>query len=66
MSASLPDIHLKDIGKDKGGATPSEVAGKLLSALDARDICYGATTFGRPGSLKFLVSRVAAVQTFVS
>ncbi|MBC8269817.1 MAG: hypothetical protein H8E36_13800 [Rhodospirillaceae bacterium] len=34
MSAGLPDIHLKDIGKDKGGATPSEVAEKLLSALN--------------------------------
>jgi len=34
LSASLPDIHLKDIGKDKGGASPSEVAEKLLSALN--------------------------------
>jgi hypothetical protein len=34
MSAGLPDIHLKDIGKDKGGATPSEVAEKILSALN--------------------------------
>ncbi|NQU58535.1 MAG: hypothetical protein HQ513_14990 [Rhodospirillales bacterium] len=34
MSAGLPDIHLKDIGKEKGGASPSEVAEKLLSALN--------------------------------
>jgi hypothetical protein len=34
MDASLPDIHLKDIGKDKGGATPGEVADKLLGALN--------------------------------
>jgi hypothetical protein len=34
LSAGLPDIHLKDIGKDKGGATPSEVAEKILKALN--------------------------------
>ncbi len=34
LSAGLPDIHLKDIGKEDGGATPSEVAEKVLSALN--------------------------------
>ena len=34
MGATLPDIHLKDIGKDKGGATPGEVADKVLGALN--------------------------------
>ncbi|HEB79210.1 MAG TPA: hypothetical protein ENI79_01875 [Rhodospirillales bacterium] len=34
LSAKLPDIHLKDIGKDKGGATPGEVAEKLMTALN--------------------------------
>lgn len=34
VSAPLPDIHLKDIGKDEGGATPSEVAEELLTSLN--------------------------------
>lgn len=33
MDAPLPTIHLKDIGKDKGGASPAEVADKVLSAI---------------------------------
>ncbi len=31
--ADLPDIHLKDIGKKKGGATPAEVAKEIFAAL---------------------------------
>ena len=34
MSAPLPDIHLKDIGKEEGGATPGEVAERLLTSLN--------------------------------
>lgn len=33
MSAPLPNIHLKDIGKDGGGASPAEVAKQLVDAL---------------------------------
>ncbi len=33
MSAPLPDIHLTNIGKQKGGATPGEVAEKIIDAL---------------------------------
>jgi hypothetical protein len=33
ISASLPDIHLKDIGKGKGGATPEEVFEKVFATL---------------------------------
>ena len=33
MSAPLPDIHLTNIGKQKGGATPGEVAEKIIGAL---------------------------------
>ena len=33
MSAPLPDIHLTDIGKQKGGATPGEVAERIIGAL---------------------------------
>jgi uncharacterized protein involved in outer membrane biogenesis len=33
ISASLPDIHLKDLGKEKGGATPEEIFEKVFAAL---------------------------------
>jgi hypothetical protein len=33
LSANLPAIHLQNIGKDKGGATPAEVAEKVLGAI---------------------------------
>ncbi len=35
LSAPLPEIHLTDLGKDEGGATPGEIAEKVLSALTA-------------------------------
>lgn len=31
--ASLPTIHLKDIGKSSGGATPAEVAEQVIAAI---------------------------------
>lgn len=36
ISAPLPTIQLKDIGKDKGGATPAEVAEKVIGAISAQ------------------------------
>ena len=33
LTAPLPDIHLKDIGKDKGGASPGEVAERVMTSL---------------------------------
>jgi len=33
MTASLPEIHLQDIGKDEGGADASEVAEQVMVAL---------------------------------
>ena len=36
ISASLPDIHLKDIGKKKGGALPAEVFDEVFKALYAQ------------------------------
>lgn len=34
LSASLPEIHLEDVGKDEGGASPAEVAGEILTAIN--------------------------------
>jgi len=33
MNVPLPDIHMKDIGKKQGGASPAEVADRLLSRI---------------------------------
>jgi len=33
LTTGLPDIHLKDIGKDSGGSSPAEVANEILSAI---------------------------------
>jgi uncharacterized protein involved in outer membrane biogenesis len=34
MTVPLPDIHLKDIGKEKKGAAPAEVAKSVIGALN--------------------------------
>ncbi len=33
LSVPLPSIHLKDIGKDKGGASPGEVVEKIMASV---------------------------------
>ncbi|MFH1805034.1 MAG: hypothetical protein ABID63_09115 [Pseudomonadota bacterium] len=34
LSSGLPDLHLKDIGKQDGGATPAQVAEEVITALN--------------------------------
>ena len=36
ISTALPDIHLKDIGKQKGGSSPAEVAKEIVTVLYAK------------------------------
>lgn len=54
LSTPLPDIHLEDIGKDSGGASPAEVAEQIVSeitkyvgvgvsSLNLDDLMSGAT-----------------------
>jgi len=38
LSAALPDIHLRDIGKQKGGADPSEVVEILVRAISQSSV----------------------------
>ncbi|PHS76697.1 MAG: hypothetical protein COB59_10770 [Rhodospirillaceae bacterium] len=33
LTTPLPDIHLTDIGKDSGGASPAEIADEIISAI---------------------------------
>lgn len=35
LSGTLPDIHLKDIGKEEGGTDPAKVVDELISAIVA-------------------------------
>lgn len=35
LDAPLPAIHLKDIGKDSGGATPDQIIAKIFSSLSS-------------------------------
>lgn len=51
VTTKLPDIHLKDIGKKEGGATPGEVAEKIMGQIQS-----GATT--AIGSIKNLPGAV--------
>jgi hypothetical protein len=43
-TASLPDIHLTDIGKKSGGATVGEVAEQVLGAISRGAASAAATT----------------------
>lgn len=36
LTAPLPDIHLKDIGKDEGGASPAEIIKDVISAISSK------------------------------
>ena len=45
LSIPLPDITLKNIGKDRGGVSPAELARTVTSALNAR--LAGAANVGR-------------------
>ena len=35
VGTAIPSIHLKDIGKEKGGASPAEVAERIIDSLTA-------------------------------
>ncbi len=35
LSVPLPTIHLTNIGKDSGGATPAQVAGKIIDSISS-------------------------------
>lgn len=46
VSAALPEIRLRDIGKDKGGATPAEVAQRVIGAIAQESIKVAANNLG--------------------
>lgn len=48
LSAALPDIHLKDIGKEDEGATPGQVAEEILAAIgDGATSAVGSIGVGK-------------------
>jgi len=36
IEGSLPDIHMKDIGKEEGGASPAEVAAQIVNEISGK------------------------------
>ena len=59
MSASIPDIHMTDIGKSEGGATPAEVAQKVVGSLtSAAGKVATSQLLGQLGNLKNLPGSV--------
>ena len=56
LSAPLPTIHLSNIGKDKGGATPGQVAEQVLSSITATATKVASADLQKElGSLKDVV-----------
>ncbi len=55
LGATLPEIHLTDIGKDKGGATPAEVAEQIVDAL-AQGVGGAVASLDIEGQLKGLAT----------
>jgi hypothetical protein len=57
LSSGLPTIHLKDIGKDKGGASPAEIADKVLGAITQQASKIASVDLDKAlGQLKGVVS----------
>lgn len=57
LSSGLPTIHLKDIGKDKGGASPAEIADKVLGAITQQASKIASADLDKAlGQLKGVVS----------
>ena len=62
ISASLPDIHLKDIGKKKRGASPAEAFKEIFAALHEK-ITSPAVTDTLNKGLKALGSSIESVES---
>jgi hypothetical protein len=60
ISAPLPDIHLKDVGKEKAGASPAEAFKEIFAALYAQ-ITSSAVTDALNNQLKALGSSMKSV-----
>ena len=60
LSAALPDIHLTDIGKDKGGASPADIAKKVMDALN-QSVGNAMTTIGVGKTLESLKGKLGNV-----
>ena len=53
LTAPLPDIHLKDIGKEEKGATPGQVAEEILAAV-GKSVSEAMSGIGVGGTLESL------------
>jgi len=60
LSASLPDIHLKDVGQEKGGTSPADAFKEIFAALYAKITSPAVTDVFNKG-LEKLASGTKAV-----
>lgn len=47
LTAPLPEIHLTNIGKSSGGATPAQVAGQVLAAISGAAAKVGSSELAK-------------------
>jgi len=62
ISANLPDIHLKNIGEKKGGATPAEAVKEIFKSLYAKITSPAVTGVFQDGLKKLTGGAKAAVE----
>ena len=65
MTAPLPDIHLKDIGKEEKGATPGEVAEEILASV-GKSVSDAMSGIGVGGTLESLRTGLAGATKSVT
>ncbi|MEZ0224416.1 MAG: hypothetical protein ACAH83_07685 [Alphaproteobacteria bacterium] len=64
LSENLPTIHLRDVGKSSGGATPGEIAAKVASSIESAATRVSAPDIQKQiGSLKDLTTSGASKVT---
>lgn len=51
VTTDLPDIHMQDIGKKEGGATPGEVAEKIMGQIQSGSSTAVASLKNLPGAV---------------
>ena len=62
LSANLPDIHLKNVGKEKGGASPAEAFKEIFAALYAKITSTAVTDALNKGLKKLTADTKAMTQ----
>lgn len=62
LNANLPDIHLKNVGQEKGGASPAEAFKEIIAALYAKITSPAVTDVFNKGLKKLAADTQAMTQ----